>query len=267
MKTILRILLLGILTSVFVGCSSSDTPATGILEQIRQKGYIIIGTPGDYRPMAFREDSGYYWGFDIDMAQLIAQEIGVEVKYVSTSWPTLTQDVMTEGYLNLAVGGITITDARKQDMLMSEGYLHNGKTILCRVSDQERFTSLDDINRNDVVVMVNPGGQNEKFARQHLTQVKKILVHERNEEIPPLIAEGKADIMITEILEAPYYVKNDSRLSAPLLSQPFTDGEVGILMSKGNEELLQKVNSYISKIKNNGVLKLLHEKYGFIYKY
>ena len=64
---------------------------------------------------------------------------------------------MTAGYLNLAVGAITITDARKQDMLMSEGYLHNGKTILCRALDKERFTSLDDINRNDVVVMVNPG--------------------------------------------------------------------------------------------------------------
>ena len=115
--------------------------------------------------------------------------------------------------------------------------------------------------------MVNPGGQNEKFARQHLTQVKEILVHERNEEIPSLIAEGKADIMITEILEAPYYVKNDPRLSAPLLSQPFTDGEVGILMPKGYEELLQKINAYIQLIKGNGTLRQLHDKYGFIYRY
>ena len=193
--------------------------------------------------------------------------MGVEVKFVTTSWPTLSQDVMTAGYMDMAVGGITITEARKQEMLMSEGYLHNGKTILCRKSEQERFTSLEDVNRNDVVVMVNPGGQNEKFARQHLTQVKEIVVHERNEEIPSLIAEGKADIMITEILEAPYYVQNDSRLAAPLLDNPFTDGEVGMLLPKGNEALLEKANAFIRKIKTNGTLKQLHQKYGFIYRY
>ena len=266
MRKIYQYFLWSILALLTVGCTSSDTTAT-IIGQIRQKGYIVVGTPGDYRPMTFREADGSYWGFDIDMAQNIAREMGVEVKYVPTTWPTLAQDVMTDGYMDMAVGGITITDARKQEMLMSEGYLHNGKTILCRTSDKDRYTSLDDVNQSDVVVMVNPGGQNEKFARQHLTQVKEILVHERNEEIPSLIAEGKADIMITEILEAPYYVKNDPRLSAPLLSQPFTDGEVGILMPKGYEELLQKINAYIQRIKGNGTLRQLHDKYGFIYRY
>ena len=42
-------------------------------------------------------------------------------------------------------------------MLMSDGYLHNGKTILCRATDKDRYTSLDDVNRNDVVVMVIAG--------------------------------------------------------------------------------------------------------------
>lgn len=266
MRRIYQVVILSILTLLSAGCASSDNE-TGLIAQIQQRGYITVGTPGDYRPMTFREDDGSYWGFDIDMARSIAQEMGVGVKYVTTSWPTLAQDVMTAGYMDMAVGGITITDARKQEMLMSEGYLHNGKTILCRAADRDRFTSLDDVSQNDVTVMVNPGGQNEKFARQYLTHVKEIIVHERNEEIPSLVAEGKADIMITEILEAPYYVKNDSRLSAPLLDKPFTDGEVGVLMPKGNEELLQKVNSFIRRIKNNGDLKQLHEKYGFMYRY
>ena len=266
MKSTYHILILGILAMLFAGCSSSEA-SVGVIEQIEQRGYILVGTPGDYRPMTFKEDDGRYWGFDVDMAQAIAQELGVEVRYVATSWPTLSQDVMTPGRMDIAIGGITITEARKRDMLMSDGYLHNGKTILCRSADKNRFTSLDDVNSSDVVVMVNPGGQNEKFARQFLTNVKEILVHERNEEIPSLVAEGKADVMITEILEAPYYVNNDPRLAAPLLSQPFTDGEVGILMPKGYESLLQFVNAYISKIKSNGILKQLHDSYGFIYRY
>lgn len=149
---------------------------------------------------------------------------------------------------------------------MSEGYLANGKTILCRSADTARFHSLADVDQPGVRVMVNPGGLNEQFARQHLTHAT-IIVHPRNEEIPSLIATGMADIMITEITEAPYYVQHDSHLAAPLLDQPFTHGEIGVLMRQGQDDLLQYINDIIAKMKSDGSLRRLHEKYGLSYKY
>jgi cyclohexadienyl dehydratase len=68
--------------------------------------------------------------------------------------------------------------------------------------------------------------------------------------------------MITEITEAPYYVQTDDRLAAPLLNAPFTHGEIGVLMQKGQEDLLQMVNTTIHQMKADGTLKKLHEKYG-----
>lgn len=85
--------------------------------------------------------------------------------------------------------------------------------------------------------------------------------------IPSRIAEGKADVMITEITEAPYYVKADRRLAAPLLSTPFTHGEIGVLMARGQEDLLLVVNQAIREMKADGTLRRLHEKYGLIYHY
>ncbi len=90
----------------------------------------------------------------------------------------------------------------------------------------------------------------------------------KNEEIPTLIAEGEADVMITEITEiteAPYYVQTDSRLAAPLIEKPFTHGEIGVLMQKGQEDLLQMVNNTIRRMKQDGTLRRLHEKYGLVY--
>ena len=90
----------------------------------------------------------------------------------------------------------------------------------------------------------------------------------KNEEIPTLIAEGEADVMITEITEiteAPYYVQTDSRLAAPLIEKPFTRGEIGVLMQKGHEDLLQMVNNTIRRMKQDGTLRRLHEKYGLVY--
>ena len=130
---------------------------------------------------------------------------------------------------------------------MSDGYLTNGKTILCRAADADRYHSLADLNKSEVRVMVNPGGLNE--------------------ESPTLVAEGNADVMITEITEAPWYVKNDPRLAAPLLNAPFTHGEIGVLMRKGQDDLLQVVNNTIQQMKSDGTLRSLHEKYGLIYAY
>jgi len=253
--------------SVFILSTYTDIPLDGKVAEIVQRGTLLVGTTGDYRPLSFCEPDGTYWGFGIEVAGEIAKSLGVDVQFVKTSWPTLTADVLAEPQMfDLAIGGITITDTRKETMLMSEGYLANGKTILCRASEAERYTSLADIDKPEVRVMVNPGGLNEKFANENLTHAT-IIVHQKNEEIPTLIAEGEADVMITEITEAPYYVQTDSRLAAPLLDKPFTHGEIGVLMQKDQEDLLQMVNNAIQKMKQDGTLRCLHEKYGLIYAY
>lgn len=248
------------------GCNSdNDTKNQPTIERIKQNGVLLIGTTGDYHPLTFLEPDGRYTGFGIEVAEIIAKELGVGIRFVPTSWPTLTADVLEEPQkFDLAIGGITITDKRLETMLMSEGYLANGKTILCRRTDADKFKSLEDIDKPEVKVMVNPGGTNELLAKEKLTHAT-IIVHQSNLEIPGLIAEGVADIMITEITEAPYYISIDERLAAPLIDKPFTNGFIGVLMRKGQDDLLNNVNSVIKKMKADGTLKKLHEKYGLVY--
>jgi cyclohexadienyl dehydratase len=257
-------------STVLAACSDSDDPTeqdNRKVAEIIERGILLIGTTGDYRPLSFCEPDGTYWVFDIEVAKEIAKELGVEAVFIKTSWPTLTADVLAEPQtFDMAMGGITITDTRCETMLMSEGYLANGKTILCRASESERYKSLTDMDKPEVRVMVNPGGLNEKFAKENLMHAT-IIVHQKNEEIPTLIAEGEADVMITEITEAPYYVQTDPRLAAPLLNEPFNHGEIGVLMRKGQDDLLLIVNNIIQRMKSDGTLRRLHEKYGLVYAY
>lgn len=255
-----------------ITCCSNDDNQTATVDQptiahIQERGTLLVGTTGDYRPLSYRENEGTYWGFGIEVVGKIAERLGVDIEFVQTSWPMLTADVLAEPQtFDLAIGGITITDARKETMLMSEGYLANGKTILCRADEADRYQSLADINKPEVRVMVNPGGLNEKFANENLTHAT-IIVHQKNEEIPSQVADGHADVMITEITEAPWYVQNDLRLAAPLINAPFTHGEIGVLMRKGQDDLLALVNAVIAQMKADGSLRRLHEKYGLVYAY
>ena len=67
--------------------------------------------------------------------------------------------------------------------------------------------------------------------------------------------------MITEILEAGYYVQMDDRLTAPLINEPFTSGELGILMPKGYDKLLKYTDGFIEEGKASGFIDMLANKY------
>ena len=231
-----------------------------VLESIRERGVLRVGTAGDYQPMSYLDPAtGTYVGFDAELAEDLAASLGVKVEYVETSWPTLMEDTLA-GKFDLAICGITITDARREQALMSEGYLDNGKTVLCRAKDAEKYISLAAINRPEVRVMENPGGLNEKFARENLPDAT-LIIHDINQEIPGLVASGEADVMITEVMEAGYYVGQDSRLAAPLIYEPFTHGQLGVLMPKGSEDLLAYVNDFLEDEKTSGRIGELAEKY------
>lgn len=232
---------------------SSCTASRDSLSAVRSRGVLLVGATGDYRPMSYLEpETGRYVGFDAALAGDLAASLGVRLEFVPTSWPTLMDDAL-DGKFDLAVCGITITSARKELALMSDGYLENGKTVLCRVEDADKYTSLEAIDRPEVRVMENPGGLNEKFARANLPRAE-LIIHPVNEEIPGLVASGKADVMITEILEAEYYVSRDPRLAAPLLNRPFTHGELGFLLPPGSEALLEFVNAFIAEERDSGRL-------------
>ena len=257
---ILSTLLIVVMTVGMLLPAGCQKQAKTKLEEIQDRGVIKVGTTGDYQPMSYLDpETGSYVGFDTELTEDLADALGVDIEYVETSWPTLMDDTLA-GKFDLAICGITVTDARKEQALMSDGYLENGKTILCRAEDAYKYTSLEAINRPEVRVMVNPGGLNEQFARENLPDVT-LIIHDVNQEIPGLVASGEADIMITEIVEAGYYCGQDERLAAPLIYEPFTHGQIGVLMPKGSEDLLDYVNGFLAEEKESGRLDELAEEY------
>ena len=240
--------------------SDVSVQAKSKLEEIMERGVLKVGSTGDYQPMSYLDpETGSYVGFDTELVEDLAESLGVDVEYVETSWPTLMEDTLA-GKFDLAICGITVTDARKEQALMSEGYVENGKTILCRTEDADKYISLEAINRPEVRVMVNPGGLNEQFARENLPDAT-LIIHDTNQEIPGLIASGEADVMITEIMEAGYYCGQDDRLAAPLIHEPFTHGELGVLMPKGSEDLLDYVNEFLTEEIESGRIDELALEY------
>lgn len=209
-------IILGLGMALTLGATAQAGPR---LDRIMESKTLRVGTPGDYRPFAMKTDGGYE-GHDIDVIQAMAQQLGVKIEYVPTSWPNLMPDLKADKY-DIAVGGITRNVARISQAEMLPGYAPFGKVALVRKDQAEKFKSVDDLNQASVHVIKNPGGTNEIFVLENLKQAQ-VSTHDKNAEIPGLIAEGKGDVMITETYEALHYAKAEPRLAARFIDDPLT---------------------------------------------
>jgi cyclohexadienyl dehydratase len=221
------------------------------LDYIQKKGVIRVGTTGDYKPFTYyNEESKQYEGYDIEAAKLMAKELGVEIKFVKTSWPTLMEDLLDNKF-DIAVGGISRNTERQKKAHFTQPYLNDGKAPLIRKEDQERFKSIEDIDRPDVIIGVNPGGTNQKFVNANIKKAKVVVIN-NNLDIPPMVANGEIDVMITDSVEAIFYAGQDTRLYAALTDNTFTKSQKGYLMHQNDTVFQNWVDLWMEEMELQG---------------
>ncbi|NDP64344.1 transporter substrate-binding domain-containing protein [Polaromonas sp.] len=229
------------------------------LDKIMASKVIRVGTPGDYRPFAIKSDAGFA-GHDIDVIELMAKEMGVKVEYVQTSWPNLMKDIQADKF-DVAVGGITRNIGRIRYIEMLPGYAPFGKVALVRAADKAKYMSPEDLNKPEVRVIKNPGGTNEAYVLDKL-KLAQVSTHDKNAEIPGLIAEGKGDVMITETYEALHYSKADPRLYAAYIDAPLTPkNKLGFMMPTDDADYSRVMAFTWDVLDTRGQLKQAADKW------
>jgi cyclohexadienyl dehydratase len=202
-------------------CDMTDLrEASPTLAAIRRRSVLRVGTTGDYTPFSLRTPGGWYEGADIDMACDLAARLGVGLDFVPTVWVRLLDDFLA-GRFDIAMGGVTVNDARAAKGFFSLPNFVDGKRPLARREDRDRFTSLDAIDRPGVRLIANPGSANEAFARANFKQATVIIHHDNASVFDELVA-GRADVMITDGLEADHQAQLHPELAAVPVPAPFT---------------------------------------------
>lgn len=200
-----------------------------ILERVQATHLLRIATTGDYAPFSF-DANGHLSGADIELARDLAAHLGAEPVFVRTSWPGLVDDLRA-GRFDVALSGIGYTEERAASGLYSAAYHEGGKTLLARCADRERFDTAAELDRPGVRVIVNPGGTNERYVREHVHQAQ-ILVHPDNRSVFAEIAAGRADVMVTDDVEAELQARRRPGQLCRTYPGTLTRGEKRILMAR-----------------------------------
>lgn len=229
------------------------------LDDILARGAVRVGTTGDYQPFSYRAGSASpFIGMDIDLARQLAKALGVRLELVPTSWPNLMQD-LAEDRFDIGMGGISISIERQKKALYSIPYIRDGKTPIARCESAARFQTLEQIDQPGVRLIVNPGGTNERFARANIKHAG-ISIYPDNVGIFDQIVAGKADLMITDAIEARLQQRLKPQLCAIHPEKPFDFSEKAYLLPR---DLMWKafVDQWLHQLIENGVLAAQLDKW------
>ena len=239
-------------------CTLTYALASPILESIKDRGSLRVGTTFDYKPFTSKED-GKEIGFDIELASLLAKKIGVNLTFVQTSWPNIVTDLQAAKY-DIAMSGITHTTEREQLASFTSSYLAIGKCPLARKKDQKRFSTLKALNNPSVRIGVNPGGTNAKFVYSHCPKAQ-IVVIEDNLSIPKFIVANKVDVMITDNIEAVVSSRLHPTLCAINPDTPFTQSKLAYMVRKNDTEWLKWLEGQLIELQATEAYKTLYKKH------
>lgn len=227
-----------------------------LLDRIVARKQLRVGTTGDYAPFTFR--TGDAWsGIDIDLARDLADSLGVELVFVQTTWPTLMQDLKSSKF-DIAMGGISKTQERQREAFQTRSYLNDGKAPIVRCGDEQKYDTLDEINRKGVKAIVNPGGTNERFAQAKLPNAD-VSVFQDNTRIFDEIAAGRADVMVTDKIEVRWQAARNPKLCAAM-NGAFNLTEKAYVMPQ-DDALLKAVDAWLDKVEADGTLKAAFDKH------
>ncbi|KNC85183.1 hypothetical protein SARC_02603 [Sphaeroforma arctica JP610] len=237
---------------------ASAAPAvnsTSVLDTILSRGELLIGVTGDYIPFSFLADGVDIQdvaGADVDLGRALAASLGVNATFVQTSWPTLLEDLHA-GLYDIGMSGITKTLVRQQVAYLSDSYMDFGKMAVVRCEDGDKYASLDDLNQPTVTSVANPGGTNEKFQLEHLDKTNQTTWPD-NRSIYDRVAEGHADVFVSDSVEVLLHVDLDERLCAPI-EETFTQSEMGFLLPR-DDIWLNYVNLWLHQEEVAGSLTM-----------
>lgn len=243
--------LLGLLVGP-LALTSTAALAGPTLDAMEKSGEVRIGLTGDYRPFSSLNKDGQYLGLDVDLARSLAGALGLKLVIVRTSWPTLSAD-LEAGKFDVGMGGISVTEARSQVGFFSVPMMSDGKTPITACANVDKFQTLDQIDREGVRVIVNPGGTNEKFARANIHKAT-IILHPENLTIFDEIIAGRADLMITDAIETRLQAKEHPELCAVHPDAPFDHADKAYFMPK-DAELKALVDEWLTRFKDIGALQ------------
>ena len=243
------------LVAEYIGGETEETPAADA------EFTITVGTNAEFPPFEYINDDGEPDGFDMAVIKAIGEAEGFDVKITNMEFKSLIASLST-GSLDAVIAGMTVTEERQQSVDFSDSYYTATQCIV--IPKDSEITSLADLNGKKIAVqegttgdiLCTPGEDNDVITDEN-TEVKRF---KKGTDAVVALNNGGVDAVVIDKNPAQNFVANNAD-TLKLIEDDTSTEEYAIAVGKGNTELLDKINSGLAAIKENGTFDELVAEY------
>lgn len=242
------------LLAAFALQAAALLPAHADLADIKVAGVLKIGTEGTYAPFTYHDGSGALVGFDVDLGREVAQRLGVEPEFVEGRWDGLIAGLDANRY-DVVINQVGITEERKAKYDFSEPYIASKAALIVREDNDEIKSFADLKGRKSAQSLTS------NYAKMAEASGAELVATEGFDQSIQLVVNHRADATINDSLS--FYDFKKQRPDAPVKIAA-TQNEAaysGIILRKGQPDLVAAINKALEDIKNDGTYQKLSEKY------
>ena len=247
-----RLLALTMVVCMAAAMTASAEVDTDSIETVTD-GKLTVATSPDFAPYEFyaigEDGSPTLAGFDMALAQYIADYIGLELEVVTMDFDGVLSELQTQS-VDLGMAGLSPDPKREEAMDFSDIYYEGGQSLVTIKDNADKYNSFEAVNDPDVSVGAQTGSIQMDLATENTPDADIISLPKVTDIISELIG-GKLDAAYIETSVAESYQKNYPELEI-VLDVPYDVEGSAIGVSKGNEELLAAVNEAIAAAKEDG---------------
>lgn len=236
--------------------SSEEADTEDLLTQIQERGEIVVAMEGTWAPWTYHNENDELVGYDVEVAQLIAEKLGVEVRFVEGEWDGLLAG-LDDGRYDIMVNGVGITSERQEKYDFSTPYAFNRTAVIVN-GDYDEIQTMEDLNGKRTANTIS-----STYATQAESYGAEVTgVDDLNQTIE-LLLSGRIDATLNA--EVTFYDYVNAHPEADIKIATYSDEveQVAIPVRKGEENasLLAAINEALAELAESGQLSELSQKY------
>ena len=224
-----------------------------------EEGKLIMSTNAQFPPYEMVADDGSCEGIDVEVAQAIADKLGLELEIDDMDFDAALLAAQN-GKSDMVMAGVTVNEERLQVMDFSDSYANGVQVVI--VTEDSDIATVDDLANADKIgtqrgttgyIYCSDTPENGGYGEDHVT------AYDDGATAVQALLNGQVDAVVIDNAPAQEYVKANPGLK--ILDTEFANEEYAIGVAKGNESLLNAINGALAELEADGTLQSIIDKY------
>jgi polar amino acid transport system substrate-binding protein len=245
--------------ALVLGAVAPSQAAAPVLSGIVENNELRVGMSGAQPPFSVKSKDGTLIGYEVDLAKMMANAMGVKLKLVEKPFAELLP-ALEKGEVDVVMSGMTMTPKRNLRAAFVGPYIISGKSILTKDKTLAQADEAGDINQADLTIVALADSTSQKFVETLMPNAKLVTVNDYDAGVT-MILEDKATAMVADFPICALSAMRYGDQGLVTLAEPLTIEPIGIAISPGDSLMLNMVQNYLVALEAVGVLDELEAKW------